>query len=299
MSDDKKTQGDKEYVKGYETGRDGDPASRGFDAFFGYTDPNTTYGKGYQAGVEDRHAYGSRTPDLFSGNDKEDKPQRTNSEKGNHSYSSSSGSYSGTSYSGSSDSSFGLLGWIVGLIVVGLIVIAVSSGMSGGGNDRSPNVRYTNQPPSGASRTATLGDLSGNQSSSRLGAIGERDTRSPQQQESDLNLSKADRRGIQRFLILSLYPVGGDDGVFGRKTRKALKQWQAKNGYPATGFVTSRQAKQFGIPNKSRPPADRATSSSGRSQTRNESPTGRYIDGRGCIREANGKYVPHFREDCR
>lgn len=56
-----KEKGDDEYKAGYDTGRDGDPATRAFDSFFGYTNSDSTYGKGYQEGLSDRHEYGSRS----------------------------------------------------------------------------------------------------------------------------------------------------------------------------------------------------------------------------------------------
>lgn len=59
MSGDEKEKGDAEYREGYKAGRDGDPATRLFDSFFGYTNSDTTYGKGYQAGREDKYEYGS------------------------------------------------------------------------------------------------------------------------------------------------------------------------------------------------------------------------------------------------
>ena len=56
-----KEKGDDEYKAGYDTGRDGDPATRAFVSFFDYTNSDSTYGKGYQEGLSDRHEYGSRS----------------------------------------------------------------------------------------------------------------------------------------------------------------------------------------------------------------------------------------------
>ena len=70
MSDDKKTKkGNEEYVTGYKTSRYGDPLTRAADMFFGYSNSDTTHGKGFQQGREDRHNYGSRTADETTTSD--------------------------------------------------------------------------------------------------------------------------------------------------------------------------------------------------------------------------------------
>ena len=56
-------------------------------------------------------------------------------------------------------------------------------------------------------------------------------------------LTQAGRRQIQRALAASGFNPGGADGVFGPKTRSALRAWQAANGYTATGQLTSEQVR--------------------------------------------------------
>ena len=88
MSDTDKEKGDKEYRDGYYTGRDGDPATRAFDGFFGYTSSDTTYGKGHQAGRDDRYKYGSRDNNVASDAVAEPIPKSKSSRNSSSEYSS-------------------------------------------------------------------------------------------------------------------------------------------------------------------------------------------------------------------
>ena len=54
-------------------------------------------------------------------------------------------------------------------------------------------------------------------------------------------LSKNDRRLVQRTLTQSGYNTRGVDGVFGKGTRRAIRDWQSYNGYRATGRLTVAQ----------------------------------------------------------
>ncbi|MHA6345075.1 peptidoglycan-binding protein [Roseivivax sp. CAU 1761] len=63
----------------------------------------------------------------------------------------------------------------------------------------------------------------------------------PETAEADLNLRRDARRDIQRDLSLLDYNTRGIDGVFGRGTRSAIRQWQEANGQPATGYLTRAQ----------------------------------------------------------
>lgn len=54
-------------------------------------------------------------------------------------------------------------------------------------------------------------------------------------------LSKDDRRLVQRSLTQSGYDTRGVDGVFGKGTRRAIRGWQAYNGYRSTGRLTQAQ----------------------------------------------------------
>ena len=54
-------------------------------------------------------------------------------------------------------------------------------------------------------------------------------------------LSKNDRRLVQQSLTQSGYNTRGVDGVFGKGTRRAIRDWQATNGYRSTGRLTEAQ----------------------------------------------------------
>ena len=59
--------------------------------------------------------------------------------------------------------------------------------------------------------------------------------------EQRLGLSRSDRMLIQRALNAGGFDAGVVDGVFGRRTRDALRGWQRSNGYRATGYLTAAQ----------------------------------------------------------
>lgn len=59
--------------------------------------------------------------------------------------------------------------------------------------------------------------------------------------ESLLAWTRADRREVQVRVGLAGYDLGRPDGVFGRKTRAAVSDWQAANGLPVTGFFNPAQ----------------------------------------------------------
>ena len=56
-------------------------------------------------------------------------------------------------------------------------------------------------------------------------------------------LTQAGRRKIQQALAASGFNPGAADGVFGPKTRAALRAWQTANGHAATGQLTSEQVR--------------------------------------------------------
>ena len=60
--------------------------------------------------------------------------------------------------------------------------------------------------------------------------------------EASLNLEPSDRTLIQRGLASFNINVGPADGIFGPRTRKALRSWQAKEGLDETGYLTREQA---------------------------------------------------------
>jgi peptidoglycan hydrolase-like protein with peptidoglycan-binding domain/ribosomal protein S27E len=58
--------------------------------------------------------------------------------------------------------------------------------------------------------------------------------------EESLGLSPAQRREVQRRLLMAAHDPRGVDGIFGPATRAALAAWQDDAGLPATGFATER-----------------------------------------------------------
>lgn len=59
--------------------------------------------------------------------------------------------------------------------------------------------------------------------------------------ETALDLSAPQRRAVQRDLTALGYDTRGVDGIFGPGTRSALRQWQDREGYAVTGFLTGAQ----------------------------------------------------------
>ena len=55
--------------------------------------------------------------------------------------------------------------------------------------------------------------------------------------EAALELDRAGRRRIQEGLRAAGYNAGGADGLFGPRTRTAIRQWQASRYAPATGYL--------------------------------------------------------------
>lgn len=65
--------------------------------------------------------------------------------------------------------------------------------------------------------------------------------------EEALELSREDRRAIQRDLTLLGYNPRGVDGVFGPGSRAAITRYQAKAGFPGTGFLDETQIERLGL----------------------------------------------------
>ncbi|WP_422032416.1 peptidoglycan-binding protein [Roseovarius sp.] len=59
--------------------------------------------------------------------------------------------------------------------------------------------------------------------------------------EEGLDLSRNDRREIQRNLALIGFDPKGIDGIFGPGSRSAISDWQAENGFVKTGYLTGNQ----------------------------------------------------------
>ncbi|MBL9051829.1 MAG: peptidoglycan-binding protein [Tabrizicola sp.] len=65
----------------------------------------------------------------------------------------------------------------------------------------------------------------------------------PAEIEAALKLTRAQRTTIQKQLILLGYDAGVADGLWGAKTRTAIKSWQMANKKTQTGYVTASQVK--------------------------------------------------------
>ncbi len=75
----------------------------------------------------------------------------------------------------------------------------------------------------------------------RLDQIERDPVRLAQQDEDALNLTRNERREIQRNLTLLDFNTRGVDGIFGPGTRGAIRNWQQNNGFAQTSFLTTEQ----------------------------------------------------------
>ena len=69
--------------------------------------------------------------------------------------------------------------------------------------------------------------------------------RTDRKREEALRLNRDDRRTIQRNLTLLGYNTRGVDGIFGRGSRGAIRNWQRANGQRETSFLTGNQVIQL------------------------------------------------------
>lgn len=88
--------------------------------------------------------------------------------------------------------------------------------------------------PMGSPPTSTASALSGI-------AVALAMVRDPQTDKA-LRLDRSDRVLVQRGLASLGKDVGAADGVFGQRTRAALRSWQVDAGFKATGHLTREQA---------------------------------------------------------
>lgn len=59
--------------------------------------------------------------------------------------------------------------------------------------------------------------------------------------EDGLNLTRNERRAIQRNLTLLEFDTRGVDGIFGPRSRGAIRNWQQENGFAQTSYLTTEQ----------------------------------------------------------
>ncbi|WP_108814037.1 peptidoglycan-binding domain-containing protein [Loktanella sp. Alg231-35] len=60
-------------------------------------------------------------------------------------------------------------------------------------------------------------------------------------EEDGLNLTRNERRAIQRNLTLLEFSTRGVDGIFGPGSRGAIRNWQQSNGFAQTSYLTTEQ----------------------------------------------------------
>ena len=65
--------------------------------------------------------------------------------------------------------------------------------------------------------------------------------------EELLDLSTNQRKAVQLGLDRAGFDPGPADGAFGGRTRSAIAQWNAKNGFEETGYVNAAMLSAFGI----------------------------------------------------
>ena len=75
----------------------------------------------------------------------------------------------------------------------------------------------------------------------RLDEIERDPIRQAELDENGLNLTRNERRAIQRNLTLLDFNTRGVDGIFGPGTRGAIRNWQQNNGFAQTSFLTTEQ----------------------------------------------------------
>lgn len=96
--------------------------------------------------------------------------------------------------------------------------------------------------------------------------------------ENKLELTRTDRREIQRRLTLLDYNTRGVDGVFGNGSRTAIRQWQRDNDQPSSGYLDLNQLVLL------------REMSQAEYDVWNARPK-RYTDRNGCLREPNGVII--------
>ena len=65
----------------------------------------------------------------------------------------------------------------------------------------------------------------------------------PEAMESSLGLGRAERRRVQQGLASLGYVPGPADGLFGARTRKAIREYQGAKGFEATGYLSAEQSR--------------------------------------------------------
>ena len=126
--------------------------------------------------------------------------------------------------------------------------------------------------------------------------LGELETRIEELEEKKpkLELELAERKDVQRGLSSLGWDVGPIDGLFGSRTREALRAWQSERGLDETGYLTKQQSEVLiaeGREAKKR--ADRLEKCAGHEKA------GRLSEARGCYEglEADAPEDARVREE--
>ncbi len=115
-----------------------------------------------------------------------------------------------------------------------------------------------------------------------------------QRAERALGFDFDQRREIQRRLTLIGFSTRGTDGVLGPRTRAAVGAWQSQHGWPGTGYLDTFQVDAL----VSESDAAFAKWQAEMAESGDQRRTDRYVGSDGCLREANGKVVPHYSFKC-
>ena len=78
----------------------------------------------------------------------------------------------------------------------------------------------------------------------------------PEAVEASLGLERGERRQIQMGLAALGFDPGPADGLFGRRTRIAIQEWQASVGEPVTGYLDLEVAKRLAEARNEAPPPE-------------------------------------------
>jgi len=122
--------------------------------------------------------------------------------------------------------------------------------------------------------------------------------RPPRAEDEDaLGLDRPARREVQIRLDLAGHDPGTPDGVFGPRTRSAIRDWQQDRNLPASGYIDNRQLSQLTAQTEEdylqyREEGPRQT------RRRNSGSNGIYWGRDGCPRYANGNIVPSYSFKC-
>ena len=90
--------------------------------------------------------------------------------------------------------------------------------------------------------------------------------------EEGLNLALAGRRQIQRGLAAGGFDPGGADGLFGPRTRAAIRRWQSSRGTRSTGYLDGPSAEALRAAGGAGPAASRPTPSTPTARAATQAP---------------------------